>query len=194
MNENADTVRRVIVIASSAGGINALTQVLRRMPGDIPVAVLCVQHLRSSHPTRLPEHLARNSYLRVVLVENGTPLQAGLAYVAMPGKHLYIEDGHLALNLDEPVNYVRPSEDVLFASASQAYGPNVIGVVLSGSGRDGAHGCQLIKANGGITIAQDEKTSAYFAMPKAAIDAGAIDYVLPINEISQKITDLVKPE
>ena len=81
----------------------------------------------------------------------------------------------------------------LFASAVQAFGPNVIGVVLSGTGRDGAHGCQLIKANGGIIIAQDEETSAYFAMPKAAIDADAIDYVLPLNEIPNKITDLVKP-
>jgi chemotaxis response regulator CheB len=90
----------------------------------------------------------------------------------------------------EPVRYVRPSADMLFGSAAQALGPNVIGVVLSGTGQDGARGCQEIKANGGVTIAQDEESSRHFAMPKAAIDAGVVDYVLPVTDIASKIVAL----
>lgn len=184
----------VVVIAASAGGIDALTQVLSRLPADLPAAVLIVQHLRGDRPTHLPEHLAHFSPLPVRLAEDGLPLEAGVAYLAVPGEHLRIENGCLVLDLGEPVHYVRPSADVLFASAAQALGSNVIGVVLSGTGHDGARGCQEIKAKGGVTIAQDERTSRHFAMPKAAIEAGAIDYVLPLEEIGSKIVACVKRE
>jgi chemotaxis response regulator CheB len=90
------------------------------------------------------------------------------------------------------VHYVRPSADVLFASAAREFGSRVIGVVLSGTGHDGARGCQEIKAKGGVTIAQDERTSTYFAMPKAAIEADAVDHVLPLGETAGKIAELVK--
>ena len=190
MNQHARTVQRVVVIAASAGGIDALTQVLSRLPADLPAAVVIVQHLRDDRPTRLHEHLARLSPLPVRLAEDGLPLEAGLVYVAMPGQHLRIENGRLALSLEEPVHYMRPAADVLFASAAQEFGSRVIGVVLSGTGRDGARGCQEIKAKGGVTIAQDEETSRYFAMPRAAIELGVVDYVLPLKEIADKIVAL----
>ena len=183
---------KLVVIAASAGGIDALTQVLSRLPADLPAAVLIVQHLRYNRPTRLHEHLARLSPLPVRLAEDGLPLEAGVAYLAVPGKHLRIENGCLALDLGEPVHYVRPSADVLFFSAAQAFGSRVIGVVLSGTGRDGARGCQEIKAKGGMTIAQDEQSTRYFAMAKAAIELGVIDYVLPLPKIAGKIVALVQ--
>jgi chemotaxis response regulator CheB len=96
--------------------------------------------------------------------------------------------------LGEPVNYVRPSADILFSSAAQAFGCNVIGVVLSGSGRDGTAGCRMVKARGGVTIAQNENTSYQFAMPKAAIDAGVVDYILPVEHIAGKIVSLASRE
>jgi len=182
-------IRNVVVMAASAGGIDALTQVLSRLPADLPAAVLIVQHLRDDRPTHLPEHLARLSPLPVRLAEEGLPLESGVAYLAVPGEHLRIENGCLVLDLGEPVHYVRPSADVLFASAAQEFGSRVIGVVLSGTGRDGARGCQEIKAKGGVTIAQDEQSARYFAMPKAAIEAGAIDYVLPLEQIAGKIME-----
>lgn len=190
MNRQTHKAERVVVIGASAGGIEALTQVLSGLPADLPVAILVVQHLRSDRQTHLPDILARHSPLRVCLAQGGMPLEAGVVYVALPGWHLSIEGGHLLLSLEQPVQYVRPSADVLFASAAQAFGRNVIGVVLSGTGRDGARGCQAIKAKGGVTIAQDEKTSRQFAMPRAAIAAGGVDYVLPVRQIAEQIVVL----
>ena len=192
MGQHTQTVEKVIAIGASAGGIDALTQVFSRLPADLPAAVLVVQHLRPDWTTRLPEYLNRHTPLRVCLAQDGVPLEAGVSYVAVPGQHLRVENGCLVLDLDEPVHYVRPSADVLFASAAQAFGPNVIGVVLSGTGRDGARGCVEIRAKGGTTIAQDEGTSRHFGMPSASMDAGGIDYVLPLSEIAHKIVVLTK--
>lgn len=185
-------IRKVVVMVASAGGIEALPEVLSRLPADLPAAIIVVQHLRHDRETGLPGQLDLRSPLHVCLARDGMPLETGVAYVAVPGQHLRVGNGRLAMDGAEPVNYVRPSADVLFASAARAFGPDVIGVVLSGTGRDGADGCREIKANGGITIAQDEKTSRCFAMPRAAIDAGAIDYVLPVTEIAAKILALVR--
>ena len=184
--------RRVVVIAASAGGIDALVQVLSRLPSDLPAAVLIVQHLRSTPQTRLPEYLGIHSPLQVCLANDGMPMDEGVAYVAVPGQHLRVNNERLILGMESPVNYVRPSADVLFSSAAHTFGRGVIGVVLSGTGRDGASGCREIKENGGLTIAQDEQTSFCFAMPKAAIDTGVIDYVLPLSEIAGKIVALVR--
>lgn len=192
MDQGTQTVQKVVVIGASAGGIDALTQVLSALPADLPAPILVVQHLRADRETRLPEHLARHSPLQVCLAQHGMLLESGVVYVAAPGQHLRIGNGHLILELAEPVHYVRPAADVLFASAAQAFGPHVVGIILSGTGRDGARGCQDIKAKGGVTIAQDAKTSRYVAMPKAAIDAEAIDYVLSLPEIAGKIMALVR--
>lgn len=183
-------IQHVVVIASSAGGIDAVTQVLSRLPADLSASIVIVQHLRDDRTTHLPDHLDRLSSLRVCLAQDGMGLEAGVVYLAEPGKHLTIKDGNLALDTTKKVHYVRPSADILFSSAAKAYGSGVIGVILSGSGHDGAHGCKDIKGKGGVTIAQDEKTSRYFDMPKAAIEAEVIDYVLPVSEIAAKIIEL----
>ena len=187
-------INKVVVIAASAGGVDALKQLLSRLPADLPAAILVVQHLHADRPTLLPGILARSCPLKVCLAQDGMGLEAGVAYVAVPGQHIRIESEHIALSLDEPVCYVRPSADLLFTSAAQTFGRNTIGVVLSGTGRDGARGCQEIKAKGGMTIAQDQATARYFDMPRAAINAGAIDYVLPVHEIGAKIVEILKIE
>lgn len=183
--------RKVIVIGASAGGIDALREVLSRLPANLPAAILVVQHLRDEPTTHLPEYLAQRCRMQVRLAEDGLPVEPGVVYVAVPGQHLRVDNECLILSSEGKVNYVRPSADILFASAAQAYGANVIGVILSGTGRDGAHGCQIIKAHVGTTIAQDKPTSRQFAMPRAAIDAGAIDYVLPVEQIPGQIMALV---
>ena len=190
--ETRNSKQKIVVIGASAGGFDALTQVLSGLPADLPAALLVVQHLQPERETRLPEHLARHSPLKVCLAQTGMLPGVGVVYIAQPGQHLCIEHERLVLNSSELVNYVRPSIDVLFTSAVRSFGSNVIGVILSGTGRDGTSGCREIHAKGGVTIAQDERTSQYFTMPKKAIDAGAIDYVLPPQEIAGKIIALVE--
>lgn len=192
MEGHRKKAQRVVVIGASAGGIDALRKVLSQLPADLPAAMLMVQHLKEDYTTLLHEHLTSHCPLRIYLAQDGLPLEEGVVYLAVPGQHLLIENNHLILNQTERVNYVRPSADVLFASAAQAFGPHVVGVILSGTGRDGARGCQEIKKKGGTTIAQDEQSSAHFAMPRAAIKLGVIDYVLPLREIAEKITALVQ--
>lgn len=191
MEQHPGTVPWLVVIAASAGGIVALKQVLSCLPADLPAAILVVQHLHADFQSRLHEHLGRNSRLTVRMAENGLPVETGVVYVAVPGRHLRVAHGRLILNDSKRQNYVRPSADPLFSSAAQDFGARSIGVVLSGTGRDGAQGCRKIKAKGGVTIAQDEETAAFFPMPKAAADADAVDYVLPLQEIAGKIAALV---
>lgn len=190
MEQPGKTAPWVVAIAASAGGVDALTQLLSRLPADLPAAVLIIQHLRRDRPTHLDEYLANHCPLAVRLAENGAGLETGVAYLAVPGQHVRVEGAALALDRGEPVHHLRPSADVLFASAAQAFGFGMIGVVLTGTGRDGACGCQEIKANGGVTIAQGD--ALHSAMPAAAIERGAIDYVLPLSEIPGKIVALVR--
>ena len=184
-------IRKLVVLAASAGGIDALTQVLSRMPADLPAAIIVVQHLRDDRKTSLPEYIDLHCPLRVCLVVDGMALEEKVVYLAEPGHQLRVRNGKLVMSQEGKVNYVQPSADVMFAAAAQAFGPRLIGVVLSGTGRDGARGCQDIKAAGGVTIAQDEGTSRYSGMARAAIDIGAIDYVLPVSEIAEKIIELL---
>jgi len=184
-------IKRLVVIGSSAGGINALREVLPSLPAGLPAAIIIVQHLVSTRKTQLHLALNRTSHLRVIMARHGAALEPGTAYLAVPGKHVTIENEILILNTDEKVRYVRPSVDVLFISAARAYDSRVIGIILSGSGADGAAGCLEIKAKGGVIIAQDEKTSQWFGMPGAAIEMGSVDYVLNIKEIAGKIVELV---
>ena len=192
MQKEEGTVQKVVVIGASAGGVSALAKIISSLPKDLPAAILIVQHIKADRTTQLPEYFNRHSHLPVHLAEDGMLLKVGTVYIAEPGKHLIVNNMRLELIISEPVNYVRPSIDVLFASAAKEFGSNVVGVVLSGSNRDGTRGCQEIKQKGGITIAQDEETSQYFSMPGSAINEGAIDYVLPLSEIAGKIISLIK--
>lgn len=186
--------RKVVVIAASAGGIDALKEVVSRLPHNLEATVILIQHLTPDHETRLHEYLASRSKLPVRLAGDMMPLEEGVIYVSVPGVHLRLRDGHLLLDHGKAVNYVWPSADVLFSSAAREYGARVIGVVLTGTGRDGAKGCQKIKAEGGETIAQDEKSSHSFGMPGSAIEAGAIDYILALDKIAEKIVSLTRME
>ena len=184
-------MRNLIVIAASAGGISPLTQVITHLPKGLEAAVIVVQHLSAKRETTLPEMLNRQSNLKVSLAEDGMTLEAGQVYIAEPGKHLLVEGEVLSVIFSERVNYVRPSADLLFVSAATSFGRLVIGVVLSGTGKDGTLGCVAIKAKGGVTLAQDKATAGYYGMPKSAICANAIDYILPPDDMVKKIVELV---
>ncbi|MBX6312996.1 MAG: chemotaxis protein CheB [Isosphaeraceae bacterium] len=185
---------RVIALAASAGGLSAILTVLSALPANLPAALILVQHLDPHHPSLMAEILGRRIHLPTKQAEDGERLRPGWVYIAPPDWHLTIAAGHLALSQSQPVNFVRPSADLLFRSVAESCRERAIAVVLTGSGQDGARGIQAIKRMGGTTIAQDRATSAYFGMPGAAIRTGCIDYVLPLDEIPRKLLALIRSE
>jgi two-component system chemotaxis response regulator CheB len=174
-------------MCASAGGLGALTTVLSMLPASLPAAVLVVQHLDPSHTSMVPEILARRTPLRVKRAEEGDLIGPGCVYIGQPGRHLLLnDDGSLSLTDTPPVHHVRPSADVLFESVAACDRP-AVAVVLTGTGSDGATGAVAIKKHGGRVIAQDRATSEFFGMPGAAIDAGSVDEILPLNAIADAI-------
>ena len=181
---------RVAIIAASAGGLNALAGVLSRLPPDFPLPIVIVQHLDPHHASLVPSILARRTCLRVKEAAQHDALAAGTVYVAPPDFHAEFQGGAILLTHTPPVHFVRPSADRSFLSGAEQ-GP-VIGVVLSGAGVDGATGVVAIKAAGGVVIAQDAATADHFGMPHAAIETGAVAYVLPLEEIGPALTALAR--
>ncbi len=194
----------IVVVGCSLGGLRALQTVLADLPADFPGTVVIVQHREAGSDETLVELLRQHSRLPVGEPEDKDPILPGRVYLAPPDYHLLIETtkrppdhpttrlpdhptmrlpGHFALSTDEPVNYARPSIDVLFESAADAYGERVIGVILTGANADGAQGLAAIKRRGGLTIVQDPATAEAPAMPEAAIAAAQVDAVLPLQEI-----------
>jgi two-component system chemotaxis response regulator CheB len=182
----------VVAIASSAGGLAALTKTLSGLPGDLPAAILVVQHLDPRHRSLMAEILSKRTELLVKEAEEGDVVAAGTVYVAPPDRHLLANaDATLALTQTELVHFVRPSADLLFESVAAAYRDRAIAVVLTGSGSDGAMGVRAIKKMGGTVLAQDEESSEFFAMPSAAIQTGEVDFVLPLSDIPSALVSLV---
>jgi len=181
----------IVAIGASAGGVKALEAILSDLPGDFRVPILIVQHLDPSHRSLMAEIMQRHSVLLVTEAVDGETIKAGTVYFAPPNRHLLVDDGEIRLTSTEFVHFSRPSIDLLFESVAGTYGDRSIGVILSGSGRDGAMGIKAIKEKGGTTIAQDQATSEHWVMPQAAIETGMVDFVLPIQDIAPAIVELV---
>ncbi len=183
---------KAIVIGSSAGGINALTKVLSVLPADFPLPIVIVQHLHPESGHHLPHILGTKSALKIKQADEKELIKKGWVYLAPPNYHLLIEeDFTFSLSLESPVNYSRPSIDVLFESAVYAYRQHLIGIILTGANHDGSLGLKKIKETGGFTIVQDPKTAEADAMPKAAIEATTIDKILPLQDIGLYLLQLV---
>ena len=181
----------IVALAASAGGLNALSQVLSQLPANFPVPVLIVQHLDPRHRSLMAEILRRRTSLPVKQAEEGDSLTAGIVYIAPPNRHLLVNpDRTLSLSQSELVHFLRPSADLMFDSVAASYKDRAIAVILTGTGKDGAMGVQAIRKMGGTVIAQDEATSEFFSMPSAAIQMGA-DFVLPLSEIAIALVSLV---
>jgi two-component system chemotaxis response regulator CheB len=173
-----------IAIASSAGGLAALTSVLSAIDAGFPASILVVQHLDPRHESLMADILGRRTGLTVTQAEAGASIEPGTVYIAPPDNHLLANsDRTLSLTQSELVHFVRPSADLLFESVAAAFRDRAIAVVLTGSGLDGSMGVKAIKKMGGTVIAQDQETSQFFAMPSAAIETGHVDFVLPLEEI-----------
>ena len=181
---------RLLVIASSTGGPDALTTVFASLP-PLPVPVAVVQHMPPLFTRQLAARLDRQVDFDIIEAENGQALRPGLVVIAQGDRHLEVaSDGHdltTRLTSAPPENYCRPAADVLFRSAVAAAGPAVLGIVLTGMGSDGCHGAQAIVERGGSVIAQDQATSVVWGMPGAVVGAGLAEAVLPLSEIGPEI-------
>jgi two-component system chemotaxis response regulator CheB len=184
----------IVALAASAGGLNALTQVLQALPADFAAGIVVVQHLDPRHRSLMAEILGRRIALKVKEAAQGDRVAAGTVMIAPPNNHLLVnQDGLLTLTQTELVHFLRPSADLLFESTAAAYRERAIAVILSGSGHDGAMGVKAIKKMGGTVIAQDEKTSQFYGMPAAAVQTGCVDFILPLDEIPPALLSLVAP-
>jgi len=180
----------LVVVGASAGGVEALRQVMAALPADFKAAILVVLHVPPDVPSQLAPILRRAGALPVSPAVNRQLIEPGHVYVAPPNRHLLVEDGRLVLTAGPRENSARPAVDVLFRSAARAYGPRAIGVVLSGTLRDGALGLAAIKLHGGTAIVQDPDEALFSGMPESALAATGVDYCLPVAEIGVKLARL----
>jgi two-component system, chemotaxis family, protein-glutamate methylesterase/glutaminase len=191
-SQTAQGVTWIIALASSAGGLEALSQVLAALPAELMAALVVVQHMDPRRPSHLAEILARRTALQVKQAVAHERLTPGTVFVGPPDAHLLVSPrGFVSLSDNPPVNYVRPSADRLFESVAHSFGKHAVAVVLTGTGRDGAAGTQVVKQFGGTVIVQDEATSAFFGMPDAAIRGGNVDMILALSAIPQALIRLV---
>jgi two-component system chemotaxis response regulator CheB len=165
--------------------MTALSRVLDGLSDEVEQPIVVALHRAADGPEdRLSHILQHHIGRRVADVEDKDPIERNRVYLAPPDYHLLVERASFALSTDERIHYARPSIDVLFESAAEAYGEGVIGVILTGANEDGAHGLAAIKAAGGVAIVQDPETSERRRMPDAAIAAAHADAVLPLDEIA----------
>jgi two-component system chemotaxis response regulator CheB len=177
--------REAVVIGGSSGGFDALRRLLELLPAGLPLAILAVLHREPTSDALLARLLACRCRLPVKEVDEKESIRPGVVYVAPANYHLLVErDLSLSLSVDPRVCYSRPSIDVLFESAADAYRERLVGVLLTGANQDGTHGLRWIKARGGLTVAQDPRQAHAAVMPRSAIEAGVVDRVLALEEIA----------
>lgn len=175
---------KAIVMGTSAGGLDALASLLGGLPSDFPLPVLVVQHRAPDYGNLLEEVFQKHCEINIKQADEKEEIKPGVVYIAPPDYHLLVEaDETLSLSHDKKVLFSRPPINVLFETAALAYKESLIGIILTGSNRDGADGVQLIHQYGGLTIAQNPSQAAFPQMPLASIQTGAIDYSWDILEI-----------
>jgi two-component system chemotaxis response regulator CheB len=182
----------VVTIGASSGGVEALSRLVGGLPADLPAAVLVVVHFPEGAPSALPRILGRAGSLEAVHPEDGDRVERGRVYVAPPGFHLLVEDGRVRLARGPKENGHRPAVDPLFRSAAVAYGPRVVGIVLTGADDDGAAGLAAIKRRGGVAVAQDPNDAVFRRMPESALGYADVDYCAPVGEMAALLARLVR--
>ena len=183
----------VIVIGASAGGVEAISRIVAELPRDIRASIFVVLHIARGR-SMLPEILTRAGRLPASHPTDGEPLQYGRIYVAPPDHHLIVQSGVVRVVHSASENGVRPAVDPLFRSAARAYGPRVVGVILTGALDDGTAGAAAIREDGGITMAQDPEEASSPGMPRSAINAGLIDHVVALRDIPVLLAALVEED
>ena len=182
---------RAVVIGASAGGVTALFTVLGALPASFAIPILCVLHLPDGRHSQLAEVLQRRLQRPVRQACDKETIDPGQIYVAGPGYHLSVEaDFSLSLSQEEPVHFSRPAIDYLFTSAADAYGPGLLGVLLTGANEDGAEGLAYIQNSGGRTVVQDPRDAQVALMPEAALARHEPDLILSLSGIGQLLATL----
>jgi two-component system chemotaxis response regulator CheB len=180
----------IIVIGASAGGVEALRELARGLPPDLPAAVFVVLHVPPSGQSILPKILSNSGPLRAHHAINGEAIEYGRIYIAPPDYHMLVERERVRVVRGPRENRARPAADPLFRSAAHAYGTRVVGVVLSGALDDGTAGLAAIKRRGGVTVAQDPEEAPYPGMPRSATENVALDHCLPVAGIAPLLARL----
>lgn len=180
--------KRIVAIAASTGGPQALLQVLKQLPANLPCGVVIVQHISEGFDAGLADWLNEQCDIDVCLGTDNAPLAPGVAYIAPSGSHMTVTPaGRLKLTNEEPVDCQKPSATVLFHSVAHVYRDRAICAILTGMGADGVDGLKSVKAAGGKVVAQDQSTCVVFGMPKAAIELGVVDWICPIEQVAPAI-------
>jgi two-component system chemotaxis response regulator CheB len=184
---------RVVAIGASAGGFSAVREILEALPGDFPAPILVVQHLDPRQPSHMAELIDRRCALDVREAQEHDAIIAGTVLIAPPDHHLIAStDGTVSVARTARVRFLRPAADVLFLSVAGSYRDRAIAVVLSGTGEDGAQGVRAIKERGGTVIVQDEASSQFSGMPRAAARTGCADHIVPLSDIAALLDRLVR--
>ena len=182
---------KIIAIGSSAGGPKVLRKILGSIPKEFPLGIITVQHIAEGFVEGLVRGLDKTSLIEVKLAQEGDQVRAGTALFAPDKYHTIVNrKGLIELTSAPSLKGHQPSIDPLMESIAKVYGTRAIGVLLTGLGDDGARGLKAIKAAGGISLVQDEKSCAVFGMPKAAIDMGAADEVLSVQDLIDRLLSL----
>jgi two-component system chemotaxis response regulator CheB len=180
-----------VVIGTSAGGLKALEKIFSALSKNFIFPLLIVLHRHSDSDDFLPKYFNTISSLHFKEAEEKETVKKGYAYIAPADYHLLVEeDFTLSLNVDEKVFYCRPAIDVLFETAAEVYGENLIGIVLTGANEDGTKGMETIKKLGGLTVVQDPKYAEVDYMPRSVINNVKVDYILNLNEIADLLNAL----
>ena len=184
--------RDVVVVGASAGGVEALTNLIRTLPPELPASVLVVLHLLATGRSVLPAILERAGGLPASAGQDGERLERGHLYVAPTDRHMLLRDEHLALTRGPRENGHRPAIDPLFRSAARIRGPRAVGIILSGTLDDGTAGLRLVKERGGVAIVQDPESALYPSMPSSAIDALDVDHVVHVEAMGELLCRLLE--
>jgi two-component system chemotaxis response regulator CheB len=183
----------LVAIAASLGGPKALLQLLRMIPRGFGAPICICQHISPGFTEGLAQWLTNQTALEVEEARDGEELKAGIVFVAPSGAHLRVmDDWRIHLDDGPPLAGFKPSCDALLHSAALAFGRRCIGVVLTGMGRDGANGLREVRARGGRTLVQDEATCVVYGMPAAAVELGAAEEILPLDQIAPALVRLVE--
>ena len=185
-------VKDIIVIGASAGGYNAITKLVSKLPGDRQVAIFVVMHMaKTSSPSIFKEHLEKNTQYKCHIPADKEEIQSGCIYIAQPDLHMLIKPGRIHLVRGEKENHWRPSIDVLFRSAAASYGSCVTGIILSGMMDDGTSGMSAIKKSGGICIVQEPSEAEFSDMPLNVLNHVEVDHRVPIDDMGYILDDIL---
>jgi two-component system chemotaxis response regulator CheB len=186
----AGAAHGLIVIGTSTGGVEALIQIAHELPEDLPAAICVVMHMSAQATSMLPQILSRYGPLPATHPADKEPIAVGHIYVAPPDRHLLVERGRLRITHGPKENRVRPAIDPLFRSAALAYGPQVVGVVLTGALDDGTSGLLAIRRRRGVVVVQDPKDALIPSMPESAVTYVEVDHVVPLASVASLLTRL----